>query len=155
YHQTDYSPVPDEASLMDDLRRAGLPPGDYVVPFAGSTKEMATPEYIEKVTRGPVAFITIAPSGRPAMGRMLSLWFVFAVAVSIAAAYVSGRALGPGADYLEVFRFAATTAIIGYCVALWQDSIWYYRSWSTTLKSTLDGVVYGLVTAGMFGTFWP
>jgi len=38
---------------------------------------------------------------------------------------------------------------------LWQMSIWYRRSWSTTLKATLDGVIYGLLTGGAFGWLWP
>jgi hypothetical protein len=59
------------------------------------------------------------------------------------------RALAPGAHYLSVFRF------VGYALALWQNSIWYKRAWSTTLKSTFDGLVYALLTAGTFGWLWP
>jgi hypothetical protein len=71
------------------------------------------------------------------------------------AAYITGRTLGPGANYLDVFRFAGTTAFIAYAVAQWSDSIWYHRAWSTTLKNTFDGFVYALLTAGMFGWLWP
>ena len=42
-----------------------------------------------------------------------------------------------------------------YALALWQNSIWYRRAWSTTIKSTFDGLVYALVTAGTFGWLWP
>ena len=66
-----------------------------------------------------------------------------------------GRALLPGADYLEVFRFAGATAFIGYVVALWQMSIWYRRSWLTTIKATVDGFIYACLTAGTFGWLWP
>ena len=72
-----------------------------------------------------------------------------------AGAYVSGRALAPGANYVAVFRFAGTTAFIAYAMALWSDSIWYKRAWSTTAKNTLDGLVYALLTAGLFGWLWP
>ena len=41
------------------------------------------------------------------------------------AAYVAGRALPPGVDYLRVFQFVGATAFIGYTMALWQMSIWY------------------------------
>jgi hypothetical protein len=54
-----------------------------------------------------------------------------------------------------VFRFAGTTAFIGYSVALWQMSIWYRRAWSTTIKATVDGLIYALLTAGVFGWLWP
>lgn len=40
-------------------------------------------------------------------------------------------------------------------LALLQNSIWYKRKWSSTLKSMADGLVYALVTAGTFGWLWP
>ncbi len=66
-----------------------------------------------------------------------------------------GRALGPGANYLHVFRFAGATAFLGYAGALSQMSIWYRRAWSLTIKSSFDGLIYGLLTAGTFGWLWP
>jgi hypothetical protein len=77
------------------------------------------------------------------------------VLVSIFAAYVAGRALVPGSEYLPVFRFVGTTAFVGYALALIQSSIWYKRAWSVTMKLAFDGLVYGLVTAGTFGWLWP
>jgi hypothetical protein len=38
---------------------------------------------------------------------------------------------------------------------LWQMSIWYRRSVSVTMKSTIDGLVYACLTAGVFGWLWP
>jgi hypothetical protein len=75
--------------------------------------------------------------------------------VGLFAAYIAGRALPPGAEYLGVFRFAGATAFVGYSLAIWQMSIWYGRAWSITLKSTVDGLIYGLLTAGVFGWLWP
>ena len=69
--------------------------------------------------------------------------------------YVAGRALPEGAHYRAVFRFAGVTAFVGYALALWQNTIWFKRAWTTTLKSTIDGLVYGLLTAGVFGWLWP
>jgi len=71
------------------------------------------------------------------------------------AAYIAGRALEPGAHYLSVFRFAGATAFFGYAFALMQQSIWYKRAWGTTFKSTFDGLIYALLTAGTFGWLWP
>jgi len=64
-------------------------------------------------------------------------------------------ALGPGEDYLAVFRFTGATAFVGYTLALWQNSIWFKRKWSTNLKNTFDGLIYALFTAGTFGWLWP
>ena len=40
-------------------------------------------------------------------------------------------------------------------VALWQTSIWYNKPWIITLKSTVDGLIYALCTAAVFGWLWP
>ena len=89
------------------------------------------------------------------MGTSLALWFLNTVVVSVFAAYVTGRALAPGVDYLTVFRFIGTTAFMGYSLALLHDSIWYRRPWSKTAKLMFDGLVYALLTAGVFGSMWP
>jgi hypothetical protein len=155
YHDSDFREVPSENEVMDALRGFGIPPGDYAMPRPSSPKEMGTPEFVEKMQRGPVAFLTVLPSGPPSMGRNLTLWFLYSIVIGVFTAYVTGRALGPGADYLAVFRFSATMAFSGYAFALWQNPIWYGRSWSATIKSTIDGLIYGFLTAGVFGWLWP
>jgi len=61
----------------------------------------------------------------------------------------------PARPYLEVFRFAGCTAFIAYSVALWQDSIWYKAEVEHDDQDTIDGFIYGLLTAGIFGWLWP
>ncbi|MGH7606602.1 MAG: hypothetical protein ACREME_04605 [Gemmatimonadales bacterium] len=155
WHKNDYPKLPNEAQVMDALRPLGLPQGEYMMPRAASTEEMRSPEFRERWKRGPGVILTVLPPGPVGMGRSLTLWFVYALVVSVFAAYVAGRALPPGAEYLAVFRFAGVTAFIGYAVALWQMSIWYNRSLGLTIKATVDGLIYGLLTAGVFGWLWP
>ncbi len=155
YHQSDYRKLPDEDGMMEALRRFGVPPGDYGFPKPDSPKAMKEPAFLEKWSKGPVGIMTVIPSAPPSMGKSLVLWFVYCVVVGIFAAYIAGRALQPGAPYLAVFRFAGCTAFVGYSLALWQYSIWLAHSWTTTLKSNIDGLIYGLLTAGVFGWLWP
>jgi hypothetical protein len=117
---------------------------------------MNTPEFKAKMERGPVAIITVMPGGiTGAMGRQLVSWFVFVLVVSLFAGYVASAALPPGASYLRVFQITGAVAFTGYSLALWEMSIWYRRGWSLSLKGTLDGLIYGLLTAGAFGWLWP
>lgn len=155
WHKSDYSRIPDEDKAMDALRPLAIPPGDYMVPRASSMQEMRAPEFTEKMKRGPVVILTVLPSGGTSMGTSLVLWFVYSLVIGVFSAYVAGRALAPGAAYLHVFRFAGVTAFACYAVALWQMSIWYRRSWGTTVRATVDGLVYALLTAGVFGWLWP
>ena len=155
FHRNDLRKVPKEDDVMDVLRRFNIPPGDYAVPHAGSPEGMKKPEFIEKMKKGPIVLMTIAEGGPPSMGTSLLLWFAYSVLVSLFAAYIASRAVAPGAHYLTVFRMVGCTAFMGYSLALLQNSIWYQRNWGTTLKSTFDGLVYGLLTAGAFGWLWP
>ena len=155
YHRTDYARIGDEEQMREDLRRASLAPGQYAVPHAATPQDLSSPEYAAKLEQGPVAFMTVLPSGKPFMGKSLGLWFLYSVIVSVVAGYMASRALFPGAEYGEVFRFAGTTAFAGYVLGGWQESIWFGRPWVTTLKSSMDGLIYALLTAGVFGWLWP
>jgi len=155
WHKSDYPKLANEDRVMDALRPLAIPPGDYMMPRPSSREEMRTPQFAEKFKRGPVLMLTVWSGGSMGMGKQLGQWFVYALVVGCFAAYVAGRALPPGAPFRSVFRFAGATAFIGYSLALWQMSIWYRRSWLTTIKATLDGLIYALLTAGTFGWLWP
>ena len=155
WHKDDFAAVPDEGKARDALRSLAIPPGDYMLPRCANMEEMKTPEFKSKMNEGPVVLFTMLPNGMPNMGRLLGLWFVYTVAIGIVSAYVASRALPPGAQYLRVFQLAGATAFIAYAGALWPMSIWYSRSWGTTIRSTIDGLIYALLTAGVFGWLWP
>jgi len=155
YHNSDFSQVSDEDRFLDALRGFDLAPGDYVVPRANDMKEMGSPEFIEKCTRGPVGIFTVMKPGKPNMGPQLLQWFLYSVVVSIFAAYVARLTLPPGSEYLIVSRVTGTVAFCCYGMALVQTSIWYRKRWSGTLKSLFDALLYGLFTGGVFGWLWP
>jgi hypothetical protein len=155
WHKGDYPKVPNEDKLRDALRPLAIPPGDYMVPRPSSREEMGSTMFLDKLKQGPNLILTVIPNGPWSMGRNLSMWFLYAVVVGVFAAYVAGRALPAGAPYRHVFRFAGVTAFVGYSLALWQMSIWYRRAWTTTLKATVDGLIYALLTAGTFAWLWP
>ena len=155
WHRGDYPAVPNQDQTQAALQPFDIPPGDYMLPRAANMAEMKTPEFKQKIERGPVMILTVFPRGGISMGKTMPLWFLYCVVVSYFAAYIAGRALAPGVDYLEVFRFAGATAFIAYCVALWQMSIWYGRGWRLSIIYTLDGLIYSLLTAGVFGWLWP
>ena len=155
WHRGDLKGLPAEDDVMESLRKSNTPPGDYMAPYCSSMKAMKDPAFLEKRNRGPALIMTVVPGGPPTMGASLFLWFLYCCLIGVFAAYLTGRALGPGETYLAVFRFAGTAAFMGYSLALLQNSIWYKRKWSATIKSTIDGLLYGLVTAGTFGWLWP
>jgi hypothetical protein len=155
YHRADYNKVPAEDQFMDAVRGFNLAAKDYIVPCPEGAGAMKDPAFLEKAKRGPRLMMTVFPQGPMGMGAQLAQWFVYCIVVSIFAGYVAGRAVGTGGEYLQVFRFAGVTAFISYSMALWQSVIWYRRSIGTTLRTTFDGLIYALLTAGAFGWLWP
>jgi hypothetical protein len=155
WHKSDYAPVPREKDVLDALRPLAIPPGDYMVPCPATREELGSPDFKAKVEKGPVMVVTILPNGPMPMGRNLAQWLLYCTAVGFMAAYVAGRTLPPGTPYLRIFQLIGATAFIGYALALWQMSIWYRRSWMTTIKATVDGLIYACLTAGTFGWLWP
>jgi hypothetical protein len=155
WHRSDYPKMPREAEALEALRPLAIPPGDYFIPRAGNMQEMRSPEFKERLRQGPVAVLTVMPSGPIRMRANLVQWFVFLVVVGFFVALVTCRTLPIGTSYPRVFEVAGTVAFIGYALALCELSIWYRRAWSLTLKSVFDGVIYALLTAGTFGWLWP
>jgi hypothetical protein len=157
FHHNDIRRLPGdkEDEVLEALRRASLPPGDYGAPHPGSSAGMREPAFVAKMTRGPVAFMTIAPGGPPTMAPNLAMWFVYCIVVSLFTAYVTTLAAIPGTAYMTVFRVVSTAAFMGYALALPQHSIWFRRNWRTTVVSMVDGLIFGLLTGGVFGWLWP
>ena len=155
WHRGDFQQMPREAEVLNALRPLAIPPGDYFIPRAAGMEEMRSREFKDKLAQGPVAVLTVMPNGMMSMRRNLLQWFVFLIVVSIFCAYIASRTLPAGAPYLRVHQIVGATAFIGYALALWQLSIWYRRDWMTTVKSNVDGLIYGLLTAGTFGWLWP
>ncbi len=154
YHHSDCSQLPDEDKLRAALRGAGVKRGLYMFPY-GSHKDMKSPAMQEKFKEGPVGFMTIFPSGPPAIPKFMGMWFVYCLVIGFFTAYLTGHTVAPGVDYLVVFRVAGTAAFMAYGLGQLSNGIWKGQPWSNTIKEVIDGLVYGLLTAGTFGWLWP
>ncbi len=153
HHRTDFSRLPDEDAVRQALKEVA--PGEYSFPHAAGSADWKSPEWLEKAKAGPNGLLTMIPAGPPQMNKSLVQWFVHCLLVSLFVAYVTGRALPAGSDYLAVFRIAGTVAFLAYSAAHVPGAIWMGHRWSRALKDVADGLVYGLLTAGVFGWLWP
>ena len=153
HHRSDWVRVPNEDTLLQAIRSLGLKRGQYVFPNAMTAEGAKDPAAKEKLAEGPVGSLVIRPA--PAMGKSLVQYFVYCLAVSFFVAYVGYAALDFGADYLHVFRVLGTIAFLAYSFAEIPRSIWFGHTWSSTWKSVIDGLVFGLLTGGTFGWLWP
>jgi hypothetical protein len=154
YHRNDYSQLPDEDKIRDVIRSANLKRGLYVFPFC-THKDMKSPTLQEKYKEGPVGFLNILPNGPPAMPKFLGQWFVYCLLIGYFVAYLTAHTVPAGSNYLAVFRVAGTAAFMAYGLAHLSNGIWKGQLWSSTIKEVIDGLIYGLLTAGTFGWLWP
>ena len=155
WHKNDLKKLPNEDAALNALRALNLPPGNYGYPKPDSMKEMGSPEFQAKAKAGPVGFMTVKPSWNFSMGGTLAQWFVYSLIVSLFAGYIAGVAFGPGTEYLRIMQVAGTVGFVGYSLAQMHESIWWGKNWGATIRSMIDGLIYGLLTAGTFGWLWP
>lgn len=158
FHKNDYRAVPNDSAVMDALRPFAIAPGDYMVPRPNGMADMKTPEFQEKMNRGPVVMLTVFPNGMGSMGRPLAMWFVFILVVNTLSGHIAQGAfhdaVGP-VDHRVIFHTVALTSFMAYGFGLWQMAIWYRRSIATTIRSTVDAAIYGIATGLVFGWLWP
>ena len=76
------------------------------------------------------------------MGKSMAAWVVYIVVMEVFVAYLTGRTLPAGAEFLQVFQIAGTVGILAFAGAVAPQAIF-------------DGVVYGLLSAAAFGWLWP
>lgn len=153
HHRSDFRPLPNEGDIVGSLKRSHAGAGWYIFPLISDRKNIS-PEQMELMQKGPSGYVTIRQPGF-AMGKPMILQFLYILCNGILVAYLGSHALRAGAPSLEVFRMTGTAAILAYCGALFPQSIWWGKPWSITVKDTIDGIVYGLLTAAVFGWLWP
>jgi hypothetical protein len=153
WHRAEYQEPPNAPAVADALRKFNIPPGEYYLPFAADGN-MNSPEFQARVKAGPNLSMIVRPNEMPSMGAMLGQWFGYCLAVSVFTAYITGRALPQGAEYLRVFQIAGAAAFTGYVLALWQAYIWFAKPLRYMIMATIDGLIYALLTAGVFGWLW-
>ncbi|HPF15101.1 MAG TPA: hypothetical protein P5218_09540 [Planctomycetota bacterium] len=153
-HAGDHAQLPAESEVLEAMRKHKVQPGSYRFPYCTSMKDMGSDEMLQKYQSGPVGHMTLFPSGTPTMGKNLLQWFLFSISVSFFAAYVATVTLGAEEPYLRVFQLVGTVSFLAYGWGEITASIWKGQSWVVTSKFLFDGLLYALVTAGVFGAMW-
>jgi len=154
-HKGDWKKLPDEDGLIAALRTAGLQPGNYMFPHMSAPELMKDPAFTAKLEQGPCGIMTVRPPGGINMGPYLTKQFLYHLLVSVFIAYLAGRTLGSDPAYLRAFQVVGATATLGYVGALFPEVIWYNHPRHYVVAKVVDGIVWGLLTAGAFAGFWP
>ena len=149
HHKADYVRTPDQNAVRTALK--GIQPGQYLIPAPAKLGDWSDETVVAEAKEGPVGILVVGPSGTPNMGRLLSLHFLYCLVISLLVGYVAYASIGPGADYLTTFQVTATVAVLAYAGSQFSSVIWYFYKPSYAFKYLFDGVIYGLLTGGVFG----
>ena len=157
HHKSDWSPLPDEEATTSTLNAQSLAPGMYLVPHPGDDKNpQANPEWVAKVKASSPAYVVVLPQAQLLnMGPTLGKNFAYLLLMGFFVAYVAAAALPMGTDYLKVFQVTGAAALLGHSMGAFPKAIFWGWTRSAVAKEFMDGVVYALVTAGVFGWLWP
>jgi hypothetical protein len=155
YHNADYRKLPNEDEVRAAISRGSPVPGQYIIPYCQTSADFKNPETRQKLVDGPVGHLRLTHAGLPQMGSFLGAWFIYTLVISAIVADIAAHTLYAGTPYRHVFRVVGTVAFLGYAGGEAQQSIWRYQPWPATVKGIIDGILFGLVTAGTFGWLWP
>jgi len=155
HHKDDFARADDEDALMDAVRDSVAGPGMYMFPWAPDSEQTGE-GYRERLLAGPVGILRVRdPQSvidmKPAMAKSVLLH----LAVAVFVAYLASATLEEGASYLSVFQVTGTAAFMAHGFIGFQESIWFGLPGKVAFKHALDGLVYALLTAGIFGWLWP
>ncbi len=154
HHKGDFKPLPNEDGFLESLRTNSTPAGMYMFPWCADAKNMKDPAFKQKWEAGPHGTLNIRPAV-PNMGKNLVLTFLFYLIVGVFVAYLTSVACPPGTAYLKVFQVSGCATVMAYVLAIYPHAIWMGRPWRAVVLETIDGMVFGVLTAGVFGWLWP
>tara|TARA_R110002072_G_scaffold42064_12_gene118139 strand:- start:90993 stop:91589 length:597 start_codon:yes stop_codon:yes gene_type:complete len=154
HHKKDINFVGDkEPGFLDALKSTDLKAGFYLYPGC-EAKDLKTDEGKAKWDAGPWGSLIVSP-GKPNFGMNLVKTFVVYAIITVFVAYITGHSVPAGAEYMHVFRVAGTTAILGHCMGGLVNDFFLGKPTRFIVTCFIDGLVYALLTAGIFAAMWP
>jgi hypothetical protein len=151
HHKSDWVGLPNEETIMRQIKADNLPPGQYCFPYASSPEAMKSEAFKARMQAGPRGTLTLW-KGPPNMGLNLVCTIVFFLAANAVIAYLAGMVIPPGNDRWFVFRFVGTAGVLTYGTANIMNGIWFGRK---MVSDIVDGIAYGLITGAIFAFLWP
>ena len=149
-HRDDWRKIEREDEFLEAVRGAGLPTGNYMFPYCGTSAEMRSEEFQRKYDAGPRGVMTVLPPTN--MGVNLGLTFVYLLAVSFCLAYLATLALPRGAAFMPVFRFVSTAGLLAFLAAIVPHAIWFRVR---IVGHLIESIAYAAITGAIFAAMWP
>ncbi|MEZ5465468.1 MAG: hypothetical protein R3F22_09665 [Lysobacteraceae bacterium] len=155
WHNSGYRKLENEDAVRAAINAGTYSPGLYVLPYCADMKDMQGEAMQAKLREGPVAFLTVRPSGPVSMGKPLLQWFLLNIVVAAVGGMLAWQYVGPGGNGHAAGHLVGVLALGVYALGGFQEGIWMGRRWSSVLLHALDGVIYAIIVALVFMWLWP
>jgi hypothetical protein len=155
HHKQDFKKLPDEDGFVAAVRSLGVTPGSYAFPRCEHA-QMKDPEFKKKWESGPIGVLNV--SGKVSMGKNMLATFLVYLIVSIFIGYLGWAVFQHDTALLSksrVFQVMGTAGVLAYSFSFIPGGIWFGQSGRSMLMGVIDGVVFGLITGGIFALLWP
>jgi len=153
-HKKDVKMLPDEGPLMTAVSSMAPEPGLYMFPGCQGGETMKSDAFKARWKAGPWGTLNVV-GGPPNFARNLAVTFIEMVVISFVVAYLGTLALPRDDEYMHVFRFVGTAAILGYVFGGFGCDTFMGRAPRFQFTSAIDSLIYALLTAGTFAWLWP
>ena len=131
HHFGDRHKVGDEDGLMEYVRQANIVPGNYMFPYAASSKDQRSKEYGEKYMAGPRGTLNVYSV--PNMGKNMLLTILYFFITVFTIAYIVHVACPPGSVVLLLLLSPPSAWFLHVPLLLLGILAIIYRPW---LRST-------------------
>jgi hypothetical protein len=149
-HADDWIKMPGEDKLIQTITELNVPQGNYMFPGSSSAAEMNSPEFQQKYQRGPRGVVQVLPVAN--MGKNLALTMLLFLVCNATFAYLASFALQSGDDFVTVFRFVSTIALLTFCASIVQHAIWFR---TRITGHVIESIAYALIAGAIFAATWP
>jgi hypothetical protein len=154
HHKADMKALPEEGVMDRALGEMKLEPGGYYIPNCSDKEKFKGDEFKARWNNGPWAFLQI-PAGRPSFAKNLAVTLVEFLVIAIFIGYLAGASIPAGAEYLHVFQIVGTAGVLAHVLGTIHHEFFQMKTVRHVAFCMFDGVVYALITAGIFAAFWP
>ncbi len=153
-HTPDIKFIPNEPDFINAIEPLDLKPGLYMYPNCADPKDMKSDAFQARWKSGPWGMITVRGSA-PNFPINLLKCFISYIVIAAMCGYLAGIGLAPGAEYMDVFRVVGTAGILGFCMGSFAGDFFLGKPNRFIITSFIDGVIFALITAGVFAWLWP
>jgi hypothetical protein len=154
YHKPDIKFIPNETEFDEAMAKLNIAPGHYMYPNCQDAKDMKSEAFKARWKSGPWGTINVMGQ-QPNFAINLLKTFIAYGLITTMVAYIAGMSVGPGAEYMHVFRVVATAGVLGHCMGGLANAFFMGTPTRFIFTSFIDGVIFALITAGVIASMWP